>query len=68
MADSNVEKFARDTPVTPLPVVLKSARKTSSVRGSPVFQIDHRVVLMGVFTTVFLNITLLHVNSGACTQ
>lgn len=54
-----MEKFARDTLVTPLPVVLKSARKTSPVRGSPVFQIDHSAVLRGVVTMVFLKITLL---------
>lgn len=57
-AFKTVEKLARDAPLTPLPVVLYSARKTWSVCSSPVFQIDHMAGLRGTVTTVFLKMTL----------
>lgn len=49
---------ARDAPVTPLPVVLYSARNTWSVFGVAVFQTDHMAGLRGAVTIVFLKITL----------
>lgn len=52
-------KLARLTPETPDPVVLKSAKKTLSVFGVEELQTDHKALLRGAVTTVFLKITLI---------
>lgn len=51
-------KLGREAPLAPDPVVLNSAKRISSVRGSPVFHIDHSALFIEAVITVFLKMTL----------
>lgn len=51
-------KLGREAPLAPDPVVLNSANKILSVRGSPVFHMDHSAGFIGTLITVFLKMTL----------
>jgi len=56
--ERRVAKAGREAPLIPPPVLLYSANRTLSVRGSPLFQTDQRALLNGAVTTVFLKMTL----------
>jgi hypothetical protein len=51
-----VEKFGREA--TLIPVLLKSAKNTLLVRGSPSCHTDQTVVFKGAMISVFLKMTL----------
>lgn len=53
-----VAKLGLVAPLTPLPVVLYSAKRMLLVRSSPVFQTDQMALFRGAVTTVFLKMTL----------